>query len=45
MKSLRVVAGGHDEGGHGVGSDSEEEFEEVGHGGDEEGFDPLVELG
>ena len=44
MEALGVVAGRHDEGRRGVGTDAEE-LEEVGHGGDEEGFDPLVELG
>ena len=39
MKSLGVVAGRHHQCGCGVWSDAED-LEELGDGGDEEGFDP-----
>ena len=44
MEPLGVVACGHEEGGRGVGSQTEE-LEQVWHRGHEQGFDPLVELG
>ena len=44
MEALGVVAGGHDECGRGVRTDAEE-AQQIGDGGDEEGFDPGVKLG
>ena len=43
MQALGVVAGRHDQCRGGVGTDAEE-LEEIGHGGDEKGLDPLVEF-
>ena len=43
-EGARVVAGRHDQGRRGIGTDAEE-IQQVGHGGEEEGLDPLVELG
>ena len=44
METFGVVAGRHDQCCRRVGTDAEE-LEQVGNGGDEEGFDPLVEFG
>jgi hypothetical protein len=43
MEALGVVAGRHDQSRRRVGTDAEE-VQQIGHGGDEEGVNPLVEL-